>query len=379
MPYEDQELARALGQLFLVGFPDACEMVPPTVAQALRDGEIGGTILFRRNVDSLDQVIALTESIHAAAAAALAPPFVALDQEGGRVVRIKEPLTPLPTMRSLGKAHDLRDVARVSEVIATEVAALGFNLNFAPVLDVDSNPNNPVIGDRAFSSDPDRVARCGAGFLVGHHTAGVIPCGKHFPGHGDTLVDSHKGLPRLMHDQERLDKIELYPFERAIAAGIPMLMTAHIELPLLDAFRPATLSAPILTDLLRKRLGFHGVIITDCLEMDAVAANYDIEEMVETGLAAGVDIFLISHTEEKWRRAYRHLYDKAITDENVRARITESADRVLVLKKDLLGHWQRPWKRNEMMLSLISCKEHRTTVASYLNRDTLGTDPTENA
>ena len=370
-------LERNLGQLFLVGFPGKTNQAPQSIRQALAEERIGGTILFRRNLEDLEQIKELTESIHQAAALASAPPFVAIDQEGGRVVRIRAPLTELPTMRALGSAQDLRDVARVSEVLATEIAALGFNLNFAPVLDVDSNPDNPVIGDRAFSANPERVARCGAGFLVGHHTAGVIPCGKHFPGHGDTLEDSHKALPRLMHDLERLEAVELFPFERAIAAGIPMLMTAHIELPLLDAFRPATLSASILDDLLRKRLRFEGVIVTDCLEMKAVADRYEIEEMVELGLEAGVDLFLICHTEEKWRRAYNHLLELARKDIRIEKRIAASATRIRKMKTDLLGHWTRPWSPSAAMLATIGCEEHQKIVAPYVKSDTLGLDPTE--
>ena len=377
--FDDQALAQDLGQLFIIGFPGATDKAPEGVRQVLRDGHVGGAILFRRNIDSIDQLRALTLDLHQSASSAPLPPFVAVDQEGGRVVRIQEPLTPLPTMRSLGQARDLRDVARVSEMLATEIAALGFNLNFAPVLDVDSNPDNPVIGDRAFSSDPEKVARCGAGFLIGHHTAGVVPCGKHFPGHGDTLVDSHKGLPRLMHDIARLESIELYPFERAVAAGIPMLMTAHIELPLLDAFHPATLSPAILQDLLRDKLRFEGVIITDCLEMKAVADHYSIEEMVDLGLKAGVDIFLICHTEEKWRRAFAHLYEQALHDIGIRTRIQESAARVRKVKEDLLRHWPRPWQPHPSMTALIGSDEHRNLVAPYLDSATIADDPTEQA
>ncbi len=375
--FSNVELAEAVGQLFVVGFPDAPTEAPPSIRDALASSHIGGVILFRRNIDDVDQLVALTTDLHQAAADAGEPPFLAVDQEGGRVVRIGPPLTPLPTMRSLGSAPDLRDVARVSEMLATEIRALGFNLNFAPVLDVDTNPDNPVIGDRAFSDSPDKVARCGAGFMLGHHSAGVIPCGKHFPGHGDTVTDSHRDLPRLMHDEERLEEVELYPFRRAVAAEIPMLMTAHVQLPAVDAFHPATLSTPILDGLLRKKLGFDGVVITDCLEMKAVADRYDIEEMIDLGIEAGVDIFLICHTEEKWRAAHRHLYERATAEDKIRARVEESANRVRKLKTDLLGHWPHPWKPREGLHDLIGRADHRALVEPFLDDTDGGSDPTE--
>lgn len=375
----NQGLVQEIGQMLLVGFPDAKDTLPSAVEQALRNGEVGGTILFRRNVGTIDQLLSLTAQIHDAAKHASAPPFVGVDQEGGRVVRVKEPLTPIPPMRNLGQATDLRDVAAVSEVIATELAALGFNLNFAPVLDVDTHPDNPVIGDRSFSDDPERVARCGAGFLVGHHTAGVIPCGKHFPGHGDTLIDSHLDLPRITHDKARLKKIELFPFERTIVADIPMIMTAHIELPALDPDHPATFSRPILTDLLRKELNFKGVIITDCLEMRAVADRYEIKEMVDLGLEAGIDIFLISHSEEKWRAAFERLYDLASSNPDIRRRVEESARRIRSLKAELLSHWPRPWTPSTTAKDLLGSAEHQKIMAPFLNTAQKGEDPTEAA
>ncbi|MFU8806950.1 MAG: beta-N-acetylhexosaminidase, partial [Bradymonadaceae bacterium] len=337
-------IRQAVGQLLLVGFPGADPEPPPSVTAALEAGEIGGVILFRRNVADVDQVAALNAAVHHAARGAIASPFVAVDQEGGRVVRLREPLTPLPTMRAAGAKNDPDLVVRLSEVIATELSALGFNLNFAPVLDVDTNPDNPVIGDRAFATTPERVARYGGAFLIGHLMAGVVPCGKHFPGHGDTLVDSHLGLPRLMHDMERLDEIELLPFRMAVQAGIPMIMTAHISLPALDAFHPATMSRKIIGDLLREDIGYDGIVITDCLEMKAVSEQYEIEEMVELSLMAGVDIFLICHTEEKWKRAFEHLCALAEKDDAARERIFESARRVQKLKEDFWGKLPRPWQ-----------------------------------
>ncbi|MFP4601089.1 MAG: beta-N-acetylhexosaminidase [Persicimonas sp.] len=373
-----QDIHEAAGQLLVVGFEGATEEPPEAIAQALGDGTIGGVILFRRNVDTVEQVCALNERVHSLAADAPEAPFVAVDQEGGRVVRLKEPLTPIPPMRAVGDSRDQRLISEVSEVIATEVGALGFNLNFAPVLDVDTNPLNPIIGDRAFGSTPESVSSAAGAFLLGHHTAGVLPCGKHFPGHGDTLLDSHLELPTLKHDMSRLDRVELEPFRRAISADIPMLMTAHMLLPALDAEHPTTLSKAVIDDLLREQMGYDGVVITDDLEMQAVAERYEIEEMVELGLRAGVDIFLICHTEEKWQRAHEKLVEMAESSDEDLERLLRAAGRVRRLKRTMLGNRRRPWRRYDNWRALLGCEEHRAIMDRVAwDPDAKRVDPTE--
>ncbi len=374
----EDDIRVAVGQLLVVGFPGATEEPPEAIAEALESGQIGGVILFRRNVDTVEQVCALNARIHQIAADAPEAPFVAVDQEGGRVVRLKDPLTPIPPMRAVGDMADQRLTADVSEVIATEVGALGFNLNFAPVLDVDTNPLNPIIGDRAFGSDPETVSRAAGAFLLGHHTAGVIPCGKHFPGHGDTLLDSHKALPALKHDMERLERVELEPFRRAISADIPMLMTAHMLLPALDPEYPATLSEAIIGGLLRDKLGYDGVVITDDLEMQAVADRYSIDEMVTLGLRAGIDIFLICHTEQEWKRAYDKLVELASGGRDDLTRVLRAAERVSRLKRAMLGNQPRPWAPADHWRDLLGCAEHRQTMARvHWDTDVERVDPTE--
>jgi beta-N-acetylhexosaminidase len=374
----DDALRRLIGQLLVVGFDGSGDEPPEAVARALSDGHIGGVILFRRNIESVDQVSALNSRIHQLGAASPAAPFVAVDQEGGRVVRLKDPLTPIPPMRALGDMADARLTADVSEVIATEIGALGFNLNFSPVLDVDTNPLNPIIGDRAFADDPAAVARTAGAFLLGHHIAGVIPCGKHFPGHGDTLLDSHKAMPVLEHDLERLDRFELEPFRRMVDAEIPMLMTAHMMVPALDAEHPSTLSKPTIRGLLRDRLGYGGVVITDDLEMRAVADRYAIDEMVELGLRAGIDIFLICRTQAKWQRAHERLFELARANFDDLVRVQRAAERVVSLKRGLLGNRRRPWAPHPGWRDLLGSPEHRATMARVAwNRDQPAEDPTE--
>ena len=187
------------------------------------------------------------------------PPIISLDQEGGRVTRLPEPARALPSMRTLGSLHDVELVQRAAAIVARGLSVVGFSCNFAPVLDVDSNPQNPIIGDRSFSSDPRLVAHMGLAFARGLAKGGILSCGKHFPGHGDTLLDSHLALPTVNRPRAQLERIELLPFREAVAQPIDALMTAHVVYPELDAeANPATLSYPILTELLRKQWGYRG-------------------------------------------------------------------------------------------------------------------------
>ncbi len=374
---QELSLEQALGQLLIIGFDG--HVAPDFALDAIAQGQVSGAILFRRNVDADDiaQVCRLTASLHAAGASAPATPLVCVDQEGGRVVRLRAPLSPVPPMRQLGARGDTRLVAAISEVVAAELQALGFNLNFAPVLDVDTNPHNPVIGDRAFSDDPETVARMGGAWALGHMMGGVIPCGKHFPGHGDTAQDSHLTLPTLLHDRARLDRVELLPFARAARAKLPMLMTAHVVVAALDPIYPATLSEAVIQHTLRDKLGFEGVVVSDCLEMKAVADHHTIESMVERGLRAGVDLFLICHTRDKWERARAHALRVAAQDPALAARIHQSAQRVMALKRDQLGSWPRPWTPSPSWRDVLGAAEHVATLARVGEVVGGGVDPTE--
>src|SRR5262249_47601889 len=206
------------------------------------------------------------------------PPLIGVDQEGGRVMRLPAPALALPPMRELGSAGDLSLVRRAARAVAAELRAIGFTMNFAPVLDVDSNPANPIIGDRAFGHDPRSVMRAGVAFLQGLQDKGVLACGKHFPGHGDTDVDSHLDLPVVRHDRKRLDASELPPFRAASGAGVAALMTAHLVCEALDPGIPATFSRAICGSLLRAEIGFEGLLVSDDLEMNAIAARWPVEE-----------------------------------------------------------------------------------------------------
>lgn len=352
-------LHQAAGQKLMVGFAGAPPMVPQSIERAL-EGGLGGLILFRRNVEDIHQFMDLTRSIHAVNTSQAHGPFVAVDQEGGRVVRLKSPLSPIPPMRKLGEMDDLDLTAAISGLMARELEAVGVNLNFAPVIDVDSHPDNPVIGDRSFSRDPHQVARHGRVFIEAHLRNGVLPCAKHFPGHGDTTADSHHILPTLPHAFERLEAVELLPFRAVISSELPAIMTAHILFEKLDPEHPASLSRTVLQDLLVTQLGFQGLIITDCLEMKAVSERYTIEEMVELGVEAGVDIFLISHSESVWQAAWEHLIRLGERNHQVRTQILASANHIAQCKLR-----RRPSPQCDTPpLDILGCAEHRNILVS---------------
>ncbi|MFN8624848.1 MAG: beta-N-acetylhexosaminidase [Candidatus Binatia bacterium] len=288
MPRHDPRVTAAeSGRLFFVGIPGL--RLDPATRRVLERLHVGGVILFRRNFDTPAQIAELTAALHALPS----QPLVGIDHEGGRVLRLGEPFTQFPPAARVGRGGDATLAFRVGQAMAAELRSVGIDLNFAPVLDVHSNPANPIIGDRAFSSDPEVVSQCGIAMMRGLLAGGVIPCGKHFPGHGDTVADSHRELPVVRRSRAELERTELRPFRAAIAADIPMLMTAHVLYPALDPTGPATVSTAILTDLLRTELRFAGVIVSDDLEMRAIADRQTIAAAAVATLRAGADALLV--------------------------------------------------------------------------------------
>jgi beta-N-acetylhexosaminidase len=318
------------GQLIVGGFDG--NVLPTRFRDALREGRRGGAILFRRNLPDILASAALCESIREASTADM-PPFIGVDQEGGRVTRMPAPFLTLPPMRLLGATGDLELIRLAARAVASELSAVGFNLNFAPVLDVDSNPQNPVIGDRAFGADPRTVMRCGVAFLRGLQEKNVLACGKHFPGHGDTAVDSHFDLPIIEHERGRLEKIEIPPFRAASGAGVASLMTAHVVCKHLDPDVPATLSRAICASLLRAEIGFEGVLFSDDLEMAAVAARYPIEVSAVEAIWAGCDALLICKDQDAQDRAHEALVKQAEKDRRFRDRCAEAVTRLLRVRR----------------------------------------------
>lgn len=278
---------RAIGRL-IVGF-DGLE--PSHEMMGVLNGYTpAGVILFARNIESREQTVACNQQLSALWNDHEVP-WISLDQEGGRVRRIKE--RQWPTMRALGELRDVEQTKEVIRALNAEVRHWGFTGNWAPCADVDSNPDNPVIGDRSFSRDPEECARQVIATMEAMHDVGVLPCIKHFPGHGDTDMDSHLDLPWVRKSVEELKQCEWHPFKRAIQAGAEVLMTAHVMFPALDEHDPATMSKPILTGLLREQFGYDGVIVSDDMEMKAVRGRYPVEEQLSKAVSAGVDAFLV--------------------------------------------------------------------------------------
>lgn len=326
------------GSLLIVGFEG--QRAPADLLARLAAGRLGGIILFARNLAAaadgsgvdLAQVQALVASLRAAAPAGAPPPILSVDQEGGRVQRLRAPLSVWPPMARLaGRGAALAQ--EVGQALGRELQALGFNLDYAPVLDVHTNPQNPIIGDRAFGTTAAEVAQQALAFLRGLESAGVRGCGKHFPGHGDTSQDSHLTLPRVERPLAELRAVELLPFAAAVRAGVGMLMTAHVVYSAVDAL-PATLSPRWLEQILRQELGFEGVILSDDLEMGAVADG-DVGEVIVASLLAGCDAFLICREAERQARAEEALLRAAERDSRVRARIAEATGRLLRFRSGL--------------------------------------------
>lgn len=279
----------------------------------------------------MHQIAALVARI-AEAAPQDSPLLVAVDQEGGRVARLGEPVLELPPMRALASLADPALTERAGRLLGEQLKALGFTMDFAPVLDVDTNPDNPVIGDRSFGASAERVIEQALAFARGLHEGGVLSCGKHFPGHGDTDLDSHLALPRLGHDRARLDAVELAPF-RAARGTLPALMTAHVVFEQLAAGVPATLSRRVIEELLRGELGYEGLIISDDLEMKAVADHYGVEQAACLAIEAGCDTLLVCSRLDWVERARVALADRADREPAFKRRLEVAAERSLSLRK----------------------------------------------
>jgi len=331
-----ETLRDKIGQMFLVG----CQGESLTRDEQLNFSEyqFGGFILFKRNCAEPAQTVQLCRNLWDSAGAEM-PPFVAIDQEGGRVHRLPDPFTHFPAAARVGEKRNPDLARRLGRGAAEELKLVGINLNFAPVLDVDSNPANPVIGDRAFGADPKQVIEIGSSWTQGLRDGGIIPCGKHFPGHGDTEKDSHFESPSVSKTFDELKAVELPSFAHACRTRIESLMTAHVQYPALDAQSPATLSEPIVTGLLRHQLGYDGVVFSDDMEMKAIGDNYGVEEAAALALRAGVDVLLFCHQVAKAIEALEFVCNEAERDPVVRARVEESFRRITELKRRYLKNF----------------------------------------
>ena len=314
-------LRRQIGHLLIAGFKG--HQLPVELKTLAREFGLGGVIFFARNVADPEQVADVCRE--AARLTPDLPPWVSVDQEGGRVARLKAPFTEWPPMATLGRSGDVRLAERFARALASELKAVGFTLDYAPVLDVLTNQKNPAIGDRALAEKAPDVARLGGAIIRTLQTAGIAACGKHFPGHGDTSSDSHDELPLIEHPIERLREVELVPFRAAIEADVASIMTAHLFLPALDEKRPATLSHRIVTGLLRDELGYQGVVFSDDLEMKALAGEQAVPASAVLAIEAGCDGVLICSGDHDVQAAALEALVHAVEDDRLRIARVEDA------------------------------------------------------
>lgn len=327
------DVKTAAGQHIMAGLPGT--EIDPAFAALVRECKVGNVILFRRNVKNAAQLARLCASLRELIVSETGmEPFIAIDQEGGVVSRFSPDMATTPGAMALAAAGGDAPY-RAARLTAAQLRAAGVNFDLAPVLDVNSNPLNPVIGVRSFGDLPEEAAERAMGFMRGLLDGGVMACGKHFPGHGDTDTDSHIGLPRVDKSREQLEECELLPFRRAIEAGIPAIMSSHVLFPALESEKlPATMSRRILTGLLREELGFGGVIISDCMEMDAVAKFYGTVNGAAAALKAGADIVCISHTAALARETAERLWQRYEAAEGEERRELErSGERIAEAKR----------------------------------------------
>jgi len=336
----------------MVGIGFVGTSLPAEARDLIRRG-VRNCILFARNIESPEQLAGLTFTTKLTAGAD--PLMMSVDQEGGRVLRVREPFTLIPSMRQVGQAGDETLAYEIGKVVAREVRAVNFDMNLAPVCDVDTNPGNPVISSRSFGQTPELVAQLASALVRGIQSQGVAACAKHFPGHGDTVKDSHHELPTLpTHDMARMLDIELPPFEAAIKSGVAGVMTAHVIYTPLDADYPGTMSKAILGGILRKRLGFNGLVVSDDMQMKAIADHYGFDDAVVRAVDAGVDLLWICHTTELQNRAIEVIIKAVESGELSLARLEEAARR----QDAVFARFVKPPVATAK-LDVIGCSEHQ--------------------
>ncbi|MCH6265360.1 beta-N-acetylhexosaminidase [Neobacillus citreus] len=319
-----------IGQMILAGISGTT--MDTNAQKLLSQFHVGGIIFFKNNFETPEQTVQLVNQLKTDNISNL-PLFLSADQEGGRVTRLPGGLTNFPPNGQIGQVNDPEFSYKVGTLLGQELKEFGLNLDFAPVLDINSNPNNPVIGDRSFGNNSEIVSKLGIQTMKGIQSQNVIPTIKHFPGHGDTSVDSHLDLPIVNKSLKELKQLELIPFERAIDDGADVVMVAHILLPELDKTNPASMSKAVMTDLLRKQLSFRGVIITDDMTMGAITEHFDIGKAAVESVKAGSDIILIGHDYNNVVKITSSLKKAVENGEISEQRLNESIERIIQLKR----------------------------------------------
>lgn len=361
----EDDIRELVGELIVAGF-DGTE-VGEHAQRLIVNHHVKNIILFKRNVESAEQVRKLNADLQelAKAAGQSLPLIICTDQENGIVRRVAPEVPGLPGNMAIGATGQAQNAFTVGQETARELRYMGINMDLAPVLDVNNNPKNPVIGVRSYGEDPKQVAEFGAQMIQGLQASGVIACGKHFPGHGDTAVDSHLALPEISHPLSRLNAVELVPFMKAIEIGVDVIMTAHVVFSSIEPNRiPATLSKAVLTDFLRNELGYTGVVTTDCLEMNAISETIGVPEGAVQALLAGADLLMISHRLDRQEAAIEAIV-KAVMEGRIKEqRLMEAASRVKRLREVRLSSSLPATQTLEMIVDDARKLQHRLCAAA---------------
>ncbi|TCT24572.1 beta-N-acetylhexosaminidase [Melghiribacillus thermohalophilus] len=323
-------LEQKIGQLLMCGFFGT----EPSheVVDLIKNFFIGGICYFGRNLENPEQIHELSVMLQDHVPHGI-PLLISIDQEGGMVHRIHKGVTLSPGNMAVGATGNPTYAYELARIVSEELRIMGINMNFAPCIDVNNNPHNPVIGVRSYGEDPKMVAEFGRQAIRGYQDGGVAASAKHFPGHGDTEMDSHLGMPVVHHPISRLERVELFPFRKAIEENVDSLMVSHVCFPAIEDGVPATLSKNMINGVLRNQYKYEGVVITDCMEMRAIEHHYNVEEAVIKAIQAGADILLFSHSYEKQKRALQALKQAVQNGEISEKRIDISVERILSLKR----------------------------------------------
>ena len=352
-------LQEKIGQLLIVGFRGS--EINDELIDVVRRYKAGNIILFTHNIKSIEQLYKLNKDIHELVIKETGVmPFISIDQEGGMVTRIMKGATFCPGNMTLATSKP-EDCYTDGVIMGEELRALGINMNLAPSLDVNNNPINPVIGVRSYGDDPVKVGEYGINYIRGLQSTGVIATSKHFPGHGDTNSDSHKALPIIPHDKERLHNVELVPFKKVLNET-KAIMSAHVFFEAYEKEQvPGTLSKNILTGLLREELGYKGLIVSDCMEMKAIDDTFTTPVGVLMGLKAGLDQAMVSHTYDQQLKAFEVVYDAVDKGEFTEEEIDEKLERILKAKEESYELMEKYFYNTtfEDVKGILSDEEHK--------------------
>lgn len=332
----NMSLDEKIGQLVVSGFYGTT--LDENILKLIKEDKISGVILFNRNVKDSSTLLSLNNSLKESNKNNKLPLFISVDEEGGLVTRMPKDIKRLPTNKYIGSLNNKDLSYKVGKIIGEQLSYFGFNMNFAPVLDINSNPNNPVIGDRSFGNNKDTVATLGTSTMKGIQSKNIISVVKHFPGHGDTSVDSHVNLPVVNYDINRLNSFEFVPFKTAIQNGADAVMVGHILLPKIDSKYPSSMSYEIVTNILRKDLGFNGLVVSDDMTMGAITKNYSIEEASIKSINAGVDLLLVCQKYENTENVLKALKEAVLNGTISKERLDNALYNIISIKKKYISN-----------------------------------------